>query len=248
MSAPCKAWDLMTESAIHLQPAFILQQRNYRETSLIMDVFTRDFGRVPVLAKGVRKAKSKTAGLLQPFIPLHVSCFGKSELKTLTVVEMAQTTIVLKGQALYCGFYMSELISRFLHPYDAHPELFSHYHTGLSRLAEASAIEATLRNFELDLIDIVGYGLQLDYDAHQQKPVEPAKHYRFHVEQGPIEAEDGRFTGRVLQAIKARALADPEVLGAAKTLMRAVIDRHLQGKPLKSRAVINNIMAIQHRR
>jgi len=247
MNAPCKVWALMTETAVLLQPSFILQQRNYRETSLIMDVFTRDFGRVPVLAKGVRKAKSRTAGLLQPFIPLHISYFGKSELKTLTVVEMAQPTIVLKGQALYCGFYMNELISCFLHPYDAHPELFSHYHTGLSRLAEGSANEAALRNFELDLIDMAGYGLQLDYDAHRQKPVDPAKNYRFYVEQGPVEATDGRFSGWVLQAIKARALTDREVLRAAKSLMRTVIDEYLQGKPLKSRAVINNIMAIQQK-
>lgn len=237
----------MTETAVLLQPAFILQQRNYRETSLLMDVFTRDFGRLSILAKGVRKAKSRTAGLLQPFVALSISYFGKGELKTLTAVELAQPVIKLTGLAVYCGFYMNELLSCFVHPHDPHPELFNHYQTGLRRLAEGSAIEAALRNFELDLFDNAGYGLQLDYDAHQQKPVEPAKNYQFHVEQGPIEAADGLFSGLALQAIKARAWSDPAVLRAAKVLMRTVIDAHLHGKPLKSRAVISNIMAIQQR-
>ena len=115
MNAPCKAWDLMTDSAVYLQPAFILQQRKFRETSLIIDVLTRDFGRVSLLAKGVRKAKSKTAGLLQPFIPLTLSYFGKTELKTLTDVEITQPFIQLQGLALYCGFYVNELVGCFLH-------------------------------------------------------------------------------------------------------------------------------------
>jgi DNA repair protein RecO (recombination protein O) len=110
MNAPCKAWDLMTDNAVYLQPAFILQQRKFRETSLIIDVLTRDFGRISLLAKGVRKAKSKTAGLLQPFIPLTLSYVGKSELKTLTDVEITQPFIQLQGLAVYCGFYVNELI------------------------------------------------------------------------------------------------------------------------------------------
>ena len=94
----------MTDSVIYLQPGFILQQRKYRETSLIMDVLTRDYGRVSLLAKGVRKAKSKTAGLLQPFIPLTLSYFGRTELKTLTDVELTRPFMPLPGLALYCGF------------------------------------------------------------------------------------------------------------------------------------------------
>jgi DNA repair protein RecO (recombination protein O) len=235
----------MTEASALLQPAFILQQRNYRETSLIMDVFTRDFGRVSVLAKGVRKAKSRTAGLLQPFTPLLMSYFGKGELKTLTAVEIIQPSIPLKGLALYCGFYMNELIRYFLHPHDPHRALFSHYRAGLNRLADAVHIEVVLRNFELDLLENAGYGLQLDYDARQQKPLELAKYYRFDVEQGPVEATNGPFSGQVLLAIKARTLTDTEVLRAAKVLMRTVIDTYLQGKPLQSRAVINSIMLLQ---
>ena len=151
MNAPCKAWGLMTDSAVYLQPAFILQQRKFKETSLILDVLTRDFGRVSLLAKGVRKAKSKTAGLLQPFIPLAVSYLGKTELKTLTHVEIIPPFIQLQGLALYCGFYVNELVGCFLHQYDPHPEVFAYYGECLSSLSDSSKIEAALRIFELDL-------------------------------------------------------------------------------------------------
>jgi len=242
MNAPCKAWDLMTDSAVYLQPAFILQQRKFRETSLIIDVLTRDFGRVSLLAKGVRKAKSKTAGLLQPFIPLTMSYFGRSELKTLTDVEMIQPFIQLQGLAIYCGFYVNELVGCFLHQYDPHPDVFAYYGKCLSCLSESSKIEAALRIFELDLMDAVGYGLQLEYDFHNNKAVHPLTNYHFNVEQGPVEAPDGYFSGKTLQALHLRELTDPQVLAEAKTLMRTVIAVYLRGKPLKSRAVINKII------
>jgi len=232
----------MTDSAVYLQPAFILQQHKFRETSLIIDVLTRDFGRVSLVAKGVRKAKSKTAGLLQPFIPLIISYFGKTELKTLTDVEITQPFIQLQGLALYCGFYVNELVGCFLHHYDPHPDVFAYYGECLSSLSDSSKLEAALRIFELDLMDAVGYGLQLEYDFHNEKPVHPSTKYHFNVEQGPIEALDGHFSGKTLQALKSRELNDPQALIEAKILMRTVIAVYLHGKPLKSRAVINKII------
>lgn len=242
----------MTESAVYLQPAFILQHRKYRETSLILDALTRDFGRVSLLAKGVRKNKSKTAGILQPFIPLAVSYFGKSELKTLTDVErragsepardVFPSFAELKGLALYCGFYVSELVNCFLHKDDPHPEVFADYEACLASLAEGSNLEATLRLFELNLMENVGYGLQFDYDD-DGNPIEPAKQYDYNVGQGPVEAANGLFSGKTLQALSARDLADPQVLHEAKLLMRTAIDVYLHGKPLKSRAVINQVIA-----
>jgi len=244
MNALCKAWDLMTDNTVYLQPAFILQQRKFKETSLIIDVLTRDFGRVSLLAKGVRKAKSKTAGLLQPFIPLTLSYFGKAELKILTDVEITQPYLQLQGLALYCGFYVNELVECFLHRYDPHPEVFAYYGQCLSRLSDSSKIETALRIFELDLLDAVGYGLQLDYDFHNEKAVHPSTKYHFNAEQGPIEALDGPFAGKTLQALKSREFTDPQALLEAKMLMRTVIAVYLHGKPLKSRTVINKI--IQH--
>ena len=231
----------MTEAAVYLQPAFILQQRKYRETSLIIDLLTRDFGRISLLAKGVRTAKSKTAGLLQAFIPLSVSYAGKAELKTLSHVEVRQSFKDLKGLALYCGFYINELVSCFLHKYDPHPEVFNYYDECLSALAGGTNIEAVLRLFELRLMDSAGYGLQLDYD-HEQKPVEALKKYDFKAGWGAVEARDGRFSGKTLLALSVKELSDSQVLSEAKILMRNVIDDYLQGKPLRSRAVINKVI------
>jgi DNA repair protein RecO (recombination protein O) len=242
MNAPCKAWDLMTDNAVYLQPAFILQQRKFRETSFIIDVLTQDYGRVTLLAKGVRKAKSKTAGLLQPFIPLSLSYFGKTELKTLTTVETTKSFDQLQGLTLYCGFYVNELITCFLHKYDPHPEVFELYEECLTRLLRSSELEATLRIFELDLMAAVGYGLQLDYDSFNNKEVQPLSKYHYNVEQGPIEAVTGTYSGKTLLALNLRKLSDSQILHEAKILMRTVISVYLHGKPLKSRAVINQII------
>lgn len=229
----------MTDTSVYLQPAFILQQRKFRETSLIMDVLTRDFGRISLLAKGVRKPKSLTAGLLQPFIPLAVSYFGKAELKTLTAVESIQPCLQLQGTALYSGFYINELISCFLHKDDPHPEVYDHYRECLSALSEQETMEAALRNFELNLISHAGYGLQLHHVADKKSP---SKKYTFDAEQGLIEDDDGKFSSETLQAISLREFSDPQVLLEAKRLMRTVINACLQGKPLKSRTIINQII------
>ena len=248
----------MTESAVYLQPAFILQQRKYRETSLLIDVLTRDFGRISLLAKGVRKTKSKTAGILQPFIPLTLSYYGKAELKTLTDVERRAGSIPaggihsipgdiiqplneIKGLAIYCGFYINELVCYFLHKYDPHPEVFGYYDECLSSLANGSSIEAALRLFELKLLECAGYGLQLDFD-NNQKPIEALKKYLFNIGQGPVEVVDGQLSGKTLLALSSQEFTDPQVLSEAKILMRSIIDAYLQGKQLKSRAVINKII------
>lgn len=241
MNEPCKAWALMTESVVYLQPAFILQHRKYRETSLIIDVLTRDFGRISILAKGVRKTKSKTAGMLQPFIPLLISYVGKAELKTLTDVEIIQPFSEIKGLALYCGFYINELVGFFLHKYDPHPEVFGHYGECLFCLSDGSNMEAALRQFELNLMECAGYGLQLEYDDNES-PIESLKKYVFNAGKGAVKAADGQFSGKTLLALNSRELTDPQVLSEAKILMRTVIDAYLQGKQLKSRAVINKIM------
>ena len=248
----------MTESSVCLQPAFILQHRKYRESSLIIDVLTRDFGRISLLAKGVRKAKSKTAGMLQPFIPLLISYVGKAELKTLTDVERLISSVPtsgihsvpgdiiqpfseIKGLALYCGFYINELVVCFLHKYDPHPEVFNHYGECLFCLSHGSNLEAALRLFELNLLEYAGYGLHLEHDVNQ-RPIESSKKYDFNVGRGPVETVDGQFSGETLLALNSRELTDPQILSEAKILMRAVIDVYLQGRQLKSRAVINKIM------
>jgi DNA repair protein RecO (recombination protein O) len=232
----------MTENRVLLQPAYILQQRDYRESSLIVEAFTRDFGRISLLAKGVRKVRSKSQGLLQPFIPLRLSYLGKAELKTLTDVELAEPFQPLAGLALYCGFYLNELIEAFLHKDDPHPELFADYHQCLADLRQDGPLEAVLRNFELNLLEKTGYGLQLAYDMQHDQPVDPSKKYHLGAELGPIEAAEGIYTGKSLLAIQARNFSDPDVLAEAKVLLRHVLDQLLHGKPLNSRKVLNEII------
>ncbi len=228
---------------MYLQPGYILQHRPYRESSLIIEVLTRDFGKISILAKGVRKPKSKVAALLRPFTLLSLSYLGRSELRTLTQVELVQTSPPLPGLALYCGFYINELTGHFLHKYDPHPEVFQLYQACLVQLSENSAIEPVLRNFELNLLDNVGYGLSLAFDEQHRRPVSTAKKYIFSADSGPVEALNGTVAGQTLLALHTRTLIGSETLAGAKKLMREVIDFHLQGKPLKSRAVIAKIAA-----
>ncbi len=232
----------MTENRTYLQPAYILRQCSYRESSLIMEAFTRDFGRISVLAKGVRKAKSKSRGLLQPFIPLRLTFIGKAELKTLTDVELAEPFRPISGKALYCGFYLNELIAAFLHKDDPHPELFADYRRCLTDLQQEGLLDPVLRNFELDLIEKTGYGLHLAYEGYRGKPVDPVEKYHLDTDLSPIRAEDGIYSGKTLLAMQSRNFADAEVLAEAKMLLRRVLDALLHGKPLNSRKVLNDII------
>jgi len=231
----------MTAEAISLQPGFVLRRQPYRETSLILEVFTRDHGRVPLLAKGVRTAKSNTAALLQPFAPLALSYLGKSGLKTLTHAETSATQLSLPGLAVYCGFYVNELVGCFLHPHDPHPELFADYRQCLRQLATGQEMEAALRRFELALLKHCGYGLQLDVDSLGQALISQQR-YRLEDNERFKTDDQGSYSGAALLAISNDEFHLPGVLGEAKRLMRAVIDGHLQGRPLHSRTVFNQVL------
>lgn len=253
----------MTETLVELQPAFILQCRKFRETGLILELFTRDHGIVAVLAKGVRKAKSRTIALLQPFNALLVSYSGKADLKTLIQVELLPETITLRGWGVYCGFYINELVSRFLHKYDPHPEVFDDYLTCLLTMtdtpqqqsnelnlsypahpqtsSENVALEIALRIFELNLIQHVGFAVHTQYDVVNRTPIRASAHYFFQVDRGAVEHPQGTVSGKTLQALTHKQFTDLQTLAEAKQIMRSVINFHLNGKPLKTRAIISRI-------
>lgn len=231
----------MSESAVYLQPAFILQHRPYRETSLLLDVFTRDFGIVSVLAKGVRKEKSKLAGLLTPFSLLQCSYLDKNELKTLTHAEFVRH-FPLQRLALYCGFYVNELLQTFLHRYDPHPHLFSCYQTCLFDLLNSETIEQTLRYFELELLEETGYGVQLDSQQLNNQAIKPLQRYNFVAGDGMVADSRGIVSGATLMKLNVKAALTGAALTEAKLLLRKMLEVHLQGKPLKSRDVLANII------
>ncbi len=236
----------MSDYRIQLQPAYVLHQRKYRETSLILDVFTEDFGIIPLLSKGVRKAKSRTAGLLQPFIPLAVSYLGKSEFKTLTHVEIISPAPVITGISLYCGLYLNELLKHLLHQHDPHPKIFNDYHLCLQKMSDGGySIEAILRIFELNLLETIGYGLPLDQDCNNDNLIVASKRYHYIVDQGAYEASNGQFAGSTLIALRNKKLENKQALAEAKILMRKILDHQLAGKTLNSRSLFNNPLNIQ---
>ena len=228
------------ETAVYQQPALILHHRPYRESSLILDVFTRDFGIISLLAKGVRKQKSKTAGLLLPFIVLNISYVGKNQLKTLTQIDYVQSFSLI-GLSWYCGFYINELLQRFLHKADPAPDLFFRYQHCLHALATSDALEPVLRYFELDLLEEAGYGISLDVDALTTSPINPDLRYHFWPEQGMIADNNGLVSGNTLLLLAQQAQLTGSALTEAKHLLRVILDVYLQGRPLKSRAVLANI-------
>jgi DNA repair protein RecO (recombination protein O) len=232
----------MNDSAVHLQSAFILRHKKYRETSIIIDVLTRDFGIVSIIARGVRKKKSKMAGVLLAFTSLKISYFGKNNLKVLTSAELDLPIIKLNGLSLYCGFYINELIAYFLYEHDPHPEVFVEYVKCLVQLNEAKDIEQVLRFFELNLMENIGYGIELNRDVYNNTVVKASENYLFNAELGMIESAKGFVSGETLLRLSTREALDKKALYEAKKLMRMMIDFHLQGKQLKSRAVLAKII------
>jgi len=224
----------MSAFAVYLQPAFILHQRSYRETSVFIELFTRDYGIISVLAKGVRKPKSKFAGVLMPFSLLNISFLDKHELKLLTDVELA-CRYELRQLSLYCGFYLNELLQKLLYPHDPYPEVFINYRNCIDHLTGNNAVEEILRYFELDLLEALGYGMLPEAAVSSSQASE---RYRFHGDQGLIQDAQGCISMQTLSALSNRQALSLMQLQETKTLCRQVLDYYLLGKQLKSREVL----------
>jgi DNA repair protein RecO (recombination protein O) len=219
-----------------LQDAYLLHRRHCRETSLLLEVFSREHGLLGLIAKGALRGKSK-GGSLQPFTPLQLSWSGTAARATLTDAELSANPCRLAGDALFCGFYLNELLLRLLPSHDPHPRLFDCYRQTLERLEQAERLEETLRFFELALLEEIGYGLALEQDAETGAAIRPSQTYLYQLEHGPVAAESGAdcITGACLLGLRAGSLHSPALRLEAKRLMRRVLHHHLGGKPLKSR-------------
>lgn len=233
---------------ILLQPAYVLHRRSYRESSFLVELFTCEQGRLTVIARGVRKAKSSSQGLLQPFVPLLVSCSGNGELMTLSQVEANGSIKPLRGANLFAGFYLNELLMYLLQKWDAHPDLFSAYKNTLSALQSGSLKQKTLRAFEKYLLEELGYGPLPKIGTSLSNTFLPDKYYRFIPEEGfvlceggdPSEIERSRFvanvfSGKNLLAIAEEDWQDEVVLQDAKRLMRFVYQPLLGTRRIYSR-------------
>ena len=229
-----------TRQRVELVSGYLLHQRPYRESSVLLEIFTETHGRVGLVARGVRSARSKQRGDLQPFRQLRFSWQSRGELGTLTAAESEGAFIALQGRALYSGFYLNELLIRLLARHDPHPALFAAYGASVRALGQEGHVEAVLRAFEMHLLQELGYGLQLDCDAETGEALSADTLYDYHLESGPVRTGSDLHGGFVFRGVSLMAMArgefaDPLVLQDAKRLLRAALRLYLGDKPLKSR-------------
>ncbi len=222
------------------QPAFVLHARPWRETSLIIEALTRDYGRVGLVARGVRTARSRFArASLQPLTPVSLSWSGRGELSTLFAAEAAGAVLQASGETLLCALYLNELVARLVPRNDPHPEIFEDYFTTFARLAEVNAPAWTLRRFERDLLAHLGYGLVLEGEAETGEALQPELDYAYRFEHGPVpwqRTEDGlKLRGSALLALSQdREPTDAEDMASLRRLLRALISRQLDGAELRA--------------
>lgn len=228
------------------QPAFVLHSYPFRETSLLLEVFSRDHGRLAMVARGARRPRSALRGVLMNFQPLRLSWFGKGEVRTLHSAEWQGGQPQLQGTALLCGFYLNELLLNLMARDDAHEQLFDYYQHALQRLAHETDHAATLRSFEKHLLQQLGYALLLDREADSGKPVESDAHYRYVIERGVLgenadAAEGLTISGKTLQDMAADDYRDPASAQQSKQLMRMLLNHYLAGKALHTRELIKDL-------
>ena len=224
---------------VTLQPAYVLHTRPFRESSLLVEVFSRDHGRIGLVARGARGAKSRWKNMLQPFRPLLTTWVQKSDLGTLTGADQVASPPQMQGESLFCGLYANELIMRFLHRSDPHPALFDDYQQLLHILSAGDPLQAPLRVFEKRLLGASGFGLQLEFEHGSNRPIEPGEWYQYLPDSGPVRRDRGDrqaeewIAGESLIALHSEVI-ETRHLRDLKRLMRTVIRHQLGDKPIAS--------------
>ena len=220
---------------------FLLHQRSYGETSIIADVFTQKSGKISFIAKGAKKPKSKFFGYLVPFQKLKITYSGRSELKTLTSIDrdLASNSNTF-SKVSYSLLYINELLMKLL-PKDAkHEELFVLYDEFLKKIKKNKNLEISLRHFELDLLDMLGYGFDYDSEIDSNEPIEAELSYVFVSERGFRKSNSSSFKGKDILSIKKRKLEDVP-LKYLKEITTKAIGICLEGKDLTSRKIFKSI-------
>ena len=234
------------------QPAFILHNRAYRNTSLLLDALTRDHGRIGLVARGVRSANAARRARLQAFRELSLSYSGAGELKNLGDVEEAVPAPALNGEALACGYYINELLLRLTLKDDPIDGLFGTYRQALAGLTGGADIETTLRLFELGLLRCLGYALVLDVDDRGQA-LDSARYYHYVADVGPVVTttlapDQGvcRVSGACLIALREGQLPE-DCRSEAKQLLQTALQSHLGNKRLRSREFLADLRRLRER-
>jgi DNA repair protein RecO (recombination protein O) len=235
------------------EPAFVLHTYPYRETSVIVEAFTEQAGRVAMVARGAKRPRSELRGVLQAFQPLALSWAGSGELKTLIKAEWRGGMALPTGAALLCSFYLNELLLKLLPKEDPHPALWHDYAAALTSLttdAAAAMQAATLRRFELRLLASLGYALPLTHDVDTGASIDPAGRYHSQFERGPrlVAAEpNARYPvvrGATLIALATGRYPHTDIAAEAKRLMRSVLDHYLDERAVVSRRIVRDLAAL----
>ena len=233
---------------IQLEPGFLLHQRDFRDSSRIVEFLTRDHGRICLFARGVRRAGSPLAALLQPFAPLLLSWSGSGDGGTLSACEAAGPRSSLPAAVLMSGFYLNELLLKLLGREDSHPDVFEVYALALAGLAAPGEEQRALRLFEKRLLESLGFGIDYTHLAASGEAICADAYYHVRAERGVTGRADrpggeGVFAGRELLSFAAEELADAASLAAAKRLMRAALDAPLDGREIRTRTVARAVRA-----
>lgn len=226
-----------------LEPAYLLNRRPYSDSSLLLEAFTREYGRIGLVARGARGPKSKLRGLLQPFGPLLLSWHASGELATLTGAESAGPPLAVEGERVFYGWYLNELLLRLLARQDAHPALFDAYVLALQQLpGEAGHAQDALRLFEKTLLAEIGYGLLLPDD------LDATRRYHYDPDIGPRPAtgtDPSAYPGASLIALRDEQLDTPEARGDARRLLRVALAVHLGKRPLQTAQLLREMRGVR---
>jgi DNA repair protein RecO (recombination protein O) len=232
---------------VFLAHGFVLHQRPYRDSSQLLECMTAAHGRMGLVARGSRRAATRQRALLQPFVPLKLSWIRRGDLGRLTHVEADGPSYSLEGQRLLAAFYANELLLRLLARGDPNGDVYSCYSRCLARLGEATSVARALRVFELELLRALGYGLELDGDSDTGEPLRADASYVYELEQGfrrsAGDADEDRYAGRDLLALRALTLDDDASLRTAQRLLGRALKAHLGERPLQSRLVLQDIVS-----
>ena len=228
---------------------YVLHSYPFKETSLVVEVFTRDCGRVGLVAKGARRPRSALRGTLMAFQPLLLSWSGKSELRVLRTAEWDGGQLQLSGLALICGFYLNELVLKLTQRDDPHAGTYAGYEEALAALRGNASPAAVLRRFERRMLADLGYGLTLTQDA-EGATIDPAARYTYVPERGavagaqaPAQNEEGdvQVAGKTLLDMARDDYSDPVTVQQSRGLMRRVLNHHLGGQVLHTRQLLRDM-------
>lgn len=231
-----------------LEHGFVLHQRPYRDSSQLLECMTAAHGRMGLVARGSRRSPTRQRALLQPFVPLKLSWVRRGDLGRLTHVEADAPSYSLLGQRLLGGYYANELLLRLLARGDPNPEVFSCYSRCLAKLGGASSLAFTLRMFELELLQALGYGLELEGESTTGEPLRQELRYVYELERGfrragPQDADEDVYPGRDLLALRDFTLDDDSSLRTAQRVLGRALRAHLGDRPLQSRLVLQDIVS-----